>query len=297
MKEKFITKRFADKSLAMLSEVQKILSGYETQGYDLSLRQLYYQLVSRNLVENTELSYKRVGDLLNNARLAGLVDWDILKDRGRNCRRNNHWTDPAAFLEETKDWYDMDLWEGQKWYVEVMIEKQALEGVLLPVCQEFDVPFTSNKGYASVDVLYRASKRFLRQHRAGKKLAVIYLGDHDPSGMDMTRDVADRLAIFTGGRLDIDRVALNMPQIEQYEPPENPAKTTDSRSTNYIEQYGESSWELDALEPSVLASLVKKAIEKRLDKKKFNARKKERADGQEAINDFAEEYRNREEQE
>jgi hypothetical protein len=155
-----------------------------------------------------------------------------------------------------------------------MVEKQALEGVLQPVCSSLDVPFTANKGYSSSSAMYEASKRFIQRAEAGKELFVIYLGDHDPSGIDMSRDVLDRLDLFiksTMNRCDeigpnevpaieVKRVALNMPQIKELNPPENPAKITDSRAAAYIERFGRSSWELDAIEPRQLADLVRNAI-------------------------------------
>src|SRR5882672_9999430 len=196
MKETFIRKNFGASAVAMIDKINEILLDYEAQGYDLSLRQLYYQLVSRNIVPNTERSYKNVGNLVSDARLAGLVDWSMIRDRGRNMVANTHWNSPAEIVRSAALQFRVDRWEDQPNYVEVMVEKQALEGVLEPVCSEMDVPFTANKGYSSSSAMYEASKRFLRQSREGKTLFIIYLGDHDPSGIDMTRDVRDRLDIF-----------------------------------------------------------------------------------------------------
>lgn len=99
---------------------------------------------------------------------------------------------------------------------------------------------------------------------------VLHLGDHDPSGIDMTRDIADRLALFSGG-VEIKRLALNMDQVEQYSPPPNPAKTTDSRYIGYIDLYGDESWELDALEPSVMAGLIEDAVKQLRDDDVYEA--------------------------
>ena len=293
MKRKFESHNFTNKSLALIAKVEQIFTSYVAQGYDLSLRQTYYQLVSQNIIPNNERSYDNLGALINNARLAGLLDWDVLVDRGRIVERNNHFADPADFLERTHHWFDLDLWQGQKNYVEVMVEKQALEGVIQPVCEKYDVPFSANKGYTSASSLYRTAQRYRAALAARKKLFVVYLGDHDPSGLDMTRDVGDRLGLFTGLRINVDRIALNMDQIEELQPPENPAKMTDSRAAAYVEQFGDSSWELDAVEPAALATMVRKAIEKRLNMDAFNARKKDRRRGRKAIENFADEYRMR----
>lgn len=296
MKETFIEKEFGSAAREMLGHIETILAAYARQGYDLSLRQLYYQLVSKNLITNSEKSYKNLGCLVSDARLAGWIDWDMIKDRGRETVENPHWKDPANFIEVVAPQYRFDLWKNQPNYVEVMVEKQALEGVLIPVCRRYDVPFTANKGYSSSSALYEASKRFVDAYEQRKELHVIYLGDHDPSGIDMSRDVEERLDLFVKVSTDrcneigpnevpavqMHRVALNMDQIKKLNPPENPAKLTDSRSTNYVLRFGRSSWELDAIEPRQLASLVSNAITSLMDKKQFEAdeKKMERERGQ-----------------
>ena len=295
MKEAFISKKFGADAWRLIDTMEEICSDYETQGYSLSLRQLYYQLVSRNLVENTERSYKRIGSILSDARIAGLIDWDMIVDRGRETTSNSHWSSPADIVAACASQFRYDLWADQKWRVEVMVEKQALEGVLEPVCSRLDISFTANKGYSSSSAMYEAGKRLAQHLDDGKSICIMYLGDHDPSGIDMTRDVWERLALFSGvgawqadcrsqsfdndcyypggdqslddraqvllfgdfvDRFRVERLALNMDQIRAYGPPPNPAKVTDARAASYIREHGEESWELDALEPSILARLV-----------------------------------------
>lgn len=270
MKEKFEDINFTRSSLARIETINTILAEYEAEGYDLSLRQLYYQLVARDLIENTQQSYKRIVDLVGNARLAGLVDWNMIVDRGRTRITNNHWTNPAEIVRAAANQFQIDKWEGQEWHVEVMVEKQALEGVLIPVCRRLDVAFSANKGYTSLSMLYELGKLIRRVIQAKKRVLVVYLGDHDPSGIDMTRDIWTRLEMFSRQRIKVDRAALNMDQIAILNPPENPAKTTDSRYNAYIEKFGESSWELDAIEPRQLAALVENAVLAVLDRQKWN---------------------------
>lgn len=290
--------------MELLAKIDGILAAYGKQGYDLSLRQLYYQLVTRNLVENTEKSYKRVGNIVSDARLAGMIDWDMIKDRGREMTKNPHWESPSKFLEVVAPQFMMSLWKGQKNYVEVMIEKQALEGVLEPVCRYWDVPFTANKGYTSSSAMYEASKRFINACQQGKQLHIIYLGDHDPSGIDMTRDIRERLDLFLKVSLEraneigpneldiaeVHRVALNMDQVKKYKPPENPAKLTDSRASDYVANYGHSSWELDAIEPAQLAKIVRDQITELLDIPLFEKRRKEVEIGRKQLEKLAKKY-------
>lgn len=300
MKEFFVEKEFGIPALGMIRTINLILAEYASQGYDLSLRQLYYQLVSKNVIENTERSYKNLGNLVSDARLAGMIDWDMIKDRGREMLKNPHWGTTTDFIENVAPQYRFDLWKDQESYVEVMVEKQALEGVLAPVCRTLDVPFTANKGYSSSSALYEASKRFLSRAGEGKHLYVIYLGDHDPSGIDMSRDVLDRLNLFIntsmnfgqneGDVMTVNRVALNMDQIRTLRPPENPAKITDSRAGAYIKRFGRSSWELDAIEPRQLADLVTNAIHTVMDVDLFQKNLSKMEKGRKELLKFAKTY-------
>lgn len=255
----YIERKFSAPSLALIETCNTIIADYQAQGFKLTLRQLYYQLVSRNIIENTERSYKRVGSIVNDARLAGLIDWLAIEDRGRNLQALSHWEDPSDIIRSARHSFRLDKWEGQAYRPEVWVEKAALEGVLASVCNRLDVPYFSCRGYNSQSEEWEAGRRLLRYQDAGQIPIIFYLGDHDPSGIDMTRDHIDRLALFTGG-VEIERLALNMNQIEQYNPPPNPAKEVDSRFAKYVEVYGHESWELDALEPQVIADLIDMAI-------------------------------------
>lgn len=262
MKQTFIEKNFRADKVALLGIVNNVLSNYFRQGYDLTLRQLFYQLVSKDIIPNTQRSYKNLGTLVNDARLAGLVDWNMIVDRGRGTQIPTHWDSPADIIQAAADSFAIDKWKDQPNHIEVMVEKQALEGVLLPVCERLDVNFTANKGYSSQSLMYRIGNRLRRLHQGmDKHIHILYLGDHDPSGLDMDRDVEERLALFSGYPVTFQRLALKWEQIEELQPPENPAKLTDSRADKYIEQYGDSSWELDAIEPRELDRLVTEAVE------------------------------------
>lgn len=261
MKETFVEKRFSATNKNLLLKAIDIIEEYVADGYDLSLRQLYYQMVARAIIENTIQSYKRIGTLINNARLAGLVDWSVIEDRGRETRKLNNWNDPAEIMHDAARWFRIDKWRDQSWHVEVMVEKDALSGVLLPVCQELDICFTANKGYSSSSQMYRTAKRIQTMiDDEDKQVLLLYLGDHDPSGIDMTRDVKERLELFSWNDIELERLALNIDQVEVWEPPENPTKLTDSRAKGYIVVFGDSSWELDAVEPRTLVNLVESAV-------------------------------------
>ena len=263
MREQFIEKNFRKESIALIQTINEIIVEYENQGYELTLRQVYYQLVARTYIENNERSYKNVGALINDARLAGLIDWDAIVDRTRNIRKNSHWNSPADILRSALYSYKIDVRNDQPNYIEVWVEKDALISIVEGVASELDVPSFSCRGYVSQSEMYSAAQRII-SHQDNQNCYILHLGDHDPSGIDMTRDIQERLELF-GAIVEVERLALNWDQIELYQPPENPAKLTDSRSESYVDKYGESSYELDALEPNVIESLIRDAIHRLTD--------------------------------
>lgn len=245
---------FKQKSLDLIELVNSVIDEYSAQGYELTLRQAYYQLVARGYIENNERSYKNIGSLINDGRLAGLIDWNSITDRTRNLRTRSHWDKPQDVIYSAKYSYLLDKWKGQPNYVEVWVEKDALVDIIGQACNPLDTPYFSCRGYTSQSEMWTAAQRFIRQkNREGRY--IIHLGDHDPSGIDMTRDIQERLEMF-GADVYVKRVALTMNQVNTYNPPPNPAKITDSRCGKYIDQYGEESWELDALEPQMLTKLI-----------------------------------------
>jgi hypothetical protein len=257
MKEQFIEKAFKQKALDTIVTINRILDNYGRQGYRLTLRQLYYQMVARALIENTQQSYKRIGNIVNDGRLAGMIDWDAIEDRTRALKSLSHWDNPKEIMYGAANSFRLDKWENQKYRIEVWVEKDALVGVLERVCNRLDVPYFSCRGYGSQSEMYEAAKRLSRYvHGEGKKVAILHLGDHDPSGIDMTRDIRDRLQMFMGKSCPVERLALNWEQIELYDPPPNFAKESDSRFTGYQEKFGDESWELDSLEPRVIDNLI-----------------------------------------
>lgn len=249
---------FQKKSLDLIELVNQVVDEYSAQGYELTLRQAYYQLVARGYIPNNERSYKNVGSLINDGRLAGLIDWHSVTDRTRNLRKESHWDNPADVIASARYSYNLDKWKGQPNYVEVWVEKDALVDIVGQACSPLDTPYFSCRGYTSQSEMWSAAQRFIRQERREKRI-IIHLGDHDPSGIDMTRDIQERLEMF-GADVYVKRVALTMNQIQTYNPPPNPAKITDSRASKYIDQFGDESWELDALEPKVITDLIKKQV-------------------------------------
>ena len=270
--------------LATLLEVVEDLQG---QGFRLTLRQLFYQLVSRDAIANSEKTYKALGTLVKKARLAGALDWDAIEDRGRRVRSRLTHDSPADAIRFKASTYRRDRLEGQDRVVEAWVEKEALMGVLTGVCDEYGVGLLAAKGYSSVTVFWDFRSRMLHDDRTP---VILYLGDHDPSGVDMTRDVQERATLLHGRAVTVDRLALNPDHITAYDLIPNPAKVADSRAEAYIAQYGEDCYELDALPPAALIQILRDGIERYVDKTTYRGvRALERADRSEMLR-IADEY-------
>jgi hypothetical protein len=305
---KYRNTNFRPDSLERIEQVNTILEDYPDQR--LTTRQVYYQFVSRGWLENNPKNYKNLAVLLTDARYAGMADWDVIEDRGREPSTPSEWNDIEGLMESAMRAYRLPRWAGQDCYAELWCEKQALAGVLQPLASKYHVTLMVNKGYSSASAMKQAADRmreacgfespewhalqeemdpklselesgsdeyqkFLRDvfqprlEQITKRCVLFYLGDHDPSGEDMVRDITERLKEFKVLCLTVQKLALTMKQVKQFDPPPNPAKLTDSRAKAYIAKYGEHSWELDALPPRELNRIVEAAFRSVLDMKKM----------------------------
>lgn len=268
-RETFKQTNFRADTLQMIALCNEIITQYQAQGLRLTLRQLYYQLVTRNAIRNLEREYKRIGAMLSEARLAGLVDWDAIEDRIRRPVVAPQWGSIQEIVEAALRQYRLPRWEGQERYVELWVEKDALAGVLQPLASEFHVTLMVNRGYSSQSAMYEAAQRLIDAAQGDRTIILFYLGDHDPSGEDMVRDVRDRLELF-GVDLTVEKLALTMDQVTQYDPPPNPAKMSDSRAAGYVAKFGAEAWEVDALPPDVLAGLIRAALASMVDRDRMD---------------------------
>ena len=280
MKQAYKRIKFNDRAEEALVNADKIIRQYQQAGLRLTLRQLYYQFVSRNLITNEEKSYKWLGKVISDGRLAGRLDWAAIEDRGRVPDVPSEWADVNSLIATALRAYRLPRWADQPAYAELWVEKQALAGVLEPLAHEHHVPLMVNKGYSSSSAMHESAQRFIDRAQ-GRPSHLFYLGDHDPSGEDMVRDVRERLELFGVEDLTVEKLALTWDQIEEFSPPPNPAKLSDSRAKAYIEKFGYESWEVDALPPDELARIITNAFEQIIDGELMEAAKeKETADKQ-----------------
>lgn len=280
---------FRQSSITAIDNINTVLDEYASQGFDLTSRQVYYQFVAHKLFPedrkwrrvsaskwvkdpngtfNAEPNYKWLCKLISDGRLAGYIDWHRIEDRTRALSRLPTWRSPAEIMEGAAAGFRNNLWADQDYYVEAWVEKEALAGVVERPSVEHRIPFFCCRGYTSSSAFWQAAQRIGDKLAQGYNVKILHLGDHDPSGVDMTRDIVDRMENFLWvdrgdlvENFSLDRLALNINQVREYNPPPDPAKLDDSRAKKYIREYGSSAWELDALSPTIINDLITEAIE------------------------------------
>lgn len=319
----------ADKR-TIITQIRLICQQYLNSGYSLTLRQLYYQLVSKDYIPNHDKVYKKLSSLKDEVVYGGLTDWEVFEDRGRLPDVPYSEDGITEALQKTVDCYRLERQKGQRTHVEVWTEKDAISSILKKITNRMGVTLVVNKGYTSSTAMYGSYERFAEKINQGCKVVVLYFGDHDPSGLDMIRDINDRilfmltrgeglddeiiedwwekeqytiydvaelegfeevvnlmnehdtrlyelfeigkktLFINTNALFEIKQIGLTMEQIKTYNPPPNPAKITDPRAKNYIENFGRVSWEVDALTPRIMEDIVKNAIQENINMNTYN---------------------------
>ena len=263
--EAFEERRFAAKTARVIEQANIIMKEYE--GDRLTLRQLHYQFVARDLYENTMRNYKKLGDILRNARMAGLVDWSLMEDRTRGIRGWGYGSaDPTSAIMAAAHSYKEERWANQPVKVEIWVEKDAISGVLTDPGYEWRLNYFATKGYPSISSLKNAADRYKRLDRAGKSVVILYFSDHDPEGLHMPEQVGEALQQFGVTNVEIRRLGLTREQIDRYNPPPSAAKRTSSRVESYYAATGtDQAWELDALKPAIIQQLIVDETQKILD--------------------------------
>lgn len=277
MRQEYVDIKFSSGVREFIAIIDKILTRYSRKGLTMTVRQLHYRLVTEGVMGNTKKNYKRVVKVVTDGRMAGLLDWDCIEDRHRSWQRRQHWDSGQQYIDAVANSYHMDKWVGQEYRPFVLIEKDALSGVFSSVCYNLDVPMLSCKGYLSASSSRDFATLDLRYTIAdGQQPIVFHFGDHDPSGLDMTRDMVERLSLF----LEIDdpevrRKAINLDQVDKWKLVPNPANQRDARFVAYSRRYGRKCWELDAIEPEELQGICKRSIERLIDWDVWEKRQRE----------------------
>jgi hypothetical protein len=253
--------------------VEAALEVFEQYDTALTLRQLYYRLVSRHLFPNTINSYKRLSRLMVRAREEGAVPVNCLEDRSRRIlgRGDTSYASAQDFLrrrlaslKESYKEFKLPMWDVQPNYIVVSLEKDALSRLVSDIANQYAVRTFPTRGYPSFTYVQRMAG-YIRNRLKGKPTVVLYFGDFDPSGVDIERDLSDRLGKYKAGDFIVHRVALTKDQILKYSLPPMPVKRSDARADNFLASYGNESVELDALDPRTLKLMVAQSIASYID--------------------------------
>lgn len=274
--------------------VNEIFSQYS---YALTIRQIYYRLVSDpyNLFSNTRSMYNSLDRILVRAREKGEIDRNRIEDRTRQTIGGDQgWEDPDSYLDKVSEYikscwqkYNKEMWASQQFKLELWVEKDALASVISETTHPFRVLVFPSRGYSSYTKIREALDR-LKYYRS-KQIIILHLADHDPSGFDMTGDLINRFEKYGNDAIEIKRIGLNYDQVEKFNLRPNPVKIADSRALSYIGHYGEECWELDALPPNELQSIVEKEIKNYIDQRAWDAKLEEIEKEREEIRDKIEE--------
>jgi len=271
--------------------VQASLQIFKTYNTALTLRQLFYRLVSKRILDNTLSNYKLLSKFLVKARETGEVDGAYLEDRTRTTANADWGYDSIEeFIEACErrvqgmaSGFSMTFWEGQHYRVEVWVEKDALSKLCSTAAGEYNVTTCPSRGYSSYTYVKDAADR-ISSYPVDCETVILYFGDYDPSGLDIERDLTARLHRYGAHNVQVKRVALSLVQIQEYKLPPFPAKTKDPRYARFLADTGGSeAVELDALEPPVLEALIKENIEAFINMDKWNSRMRENLDKRDEV--------------
>ena len=225
----------------------------------MTVRGVFYQAVSRGLVAKTENEYSNTIDrLLVNMRESGELPYQWITDNGRWMRKPRSYSSLETMLYHSHQMYRRALWDSQRNYVEVWIEKDAMSGVFYDVTSKWDVPLMVTRGYPSLTFLYEAAETI---DGTEKPAFIYYFGDYDPSGVNIFETVERKIQQRTKSWIHIERIAVTPEQIERYSLPTRPTKKTDRRAGNFKGD----SVELDAMTPNVLRQIAENCITQHID--------------------------------
>ncbi len=224
-----------------------------------TLRGLFYRVVSAGILPSTDkANYQQLGRVMTTLREAGAIPFDWLVDNVRSTLKPSSWAGIDDFAETVRDCYRLDFWRRLPDYVHVVCEKDAIAGVLSPVCREYDIRLSPIRGYVSLSFAHEIADVW---NRTSKPVAAYYLGDYDPSGFDLERDIVDKLTRYCSRPFSWTRLGVNEPDFAEFDLVELEPKESDRRTRKFIEQHGDRCAEIDAIPATELRRRLRSAIE------------------------------------
>ncbi len=252
------------RSNAELDAVDEAIFEAVRDEHPVTLRGVFYRVVSVGAVEKSEAGYRLVGRQLLKLRRAGVVPYSWITDGTRLIRKPRSWSDVETMLEDAAASYRRALWHDQDVQVLLLSEKDAISGVVYPITAAWDVELGIVRGYSSETFAYSVAEGVA----ATTKTTFVYqLGDHDPSGVDAWRSFEEKVRGFgLGGDAVFERLAVTPDQIIELDLPTRPTKSTDTRARRFA---GESI-EVDAIPATVLRQIVEDAIVQHIDARVYD---------------------------
>ena len=252
------------KSIQLLEQVKEIIESYD---FALTLRQIYYQLVAKQIIPNQQKYYMKLSRLCVIGRDEGILPEDAFADRLRQVDKPSSYLDLADFMATVKAAYRKDKWQNQSSYLEIWTEKDALRSVLTEITYPYDVNLMVVRGQVSRTAIYESYERYSKKIEEGNDCYLYYAGDFDPSGLSIYNSLEERIRNYgiAGKYITFERIALTPEQIEDYDLPCDPGKQTDPNYKRFVSEYGDNVVELDSLPPEVLRETVKDCIEQHID--------------------------------
>ena len=253
----------------------------------ITLRGLFYRVVSTGYFPDTDKKYyAKLGNLMSTLRRERWIPYEWIVDNIRSTIKPSSWSGLDDFVDTVSRSYRKDFWSSLPDYIHIFIEKDAMSGIVAPVTQEYDLSMSPIRGYVSDSYVHSLGTQW---RQIEKPIHVFYMGDFDPSGFDLERDLADKLVEHSGRLINSDnlpfnegglivnsqhadpnanlpwctweRLALNEDDFDNHDLFEIKPKQKDSRSKRFIERFGERCAEVDALEPREIRRRVREAIE------------------------------------
>lgn len=288
--------QFRSGDFSVIEKAKRLLEAFGRQGFRLTPRQLYYQLIARNSLPpewvdaaynrsrdllvgtmHTQRTYHRLRDLMDAARLAGLVDWNRIDDNSRNLWNQPHWASPREMVRECAQQFQGAMWANQNYYCEVWLEKCSLIGTIESICIELDLPFVLCGKRISQGEMHSAARRFQAMCADGRAPLILFLGDFDIDGLSLPDAISQDFERLGSG-VEVRRIGLDWPQICAYDLPPNPVRPDDPE---FFRKWGGNHWELDALAPDIVAESIRTEISMICDSARWDERKEHRERGRE----------------
>jgi hypothetical protein len=255
---RLIAARTQSDSLPLACACVELLAAHKPD----TVRGNMYLVVSNGMLpDTTKQSYNRVQRLLNRLRIAGAIPFEWVVDNVRQTIKPSSWSGLDDFADTVRQAYRKNFWPNLPEYVEVFVEKDTVAGKVAVVTQECDVPLQPIRGYNSTSFAWDVARKWRQIH---KPITVYYVGDHDPSGRDLERDVREKTARFSGKRVNWVRLAVNPEHFAEYNIRPLAPKKGDKRTRKFVEKWGPDCAEVEAVPATDLRAMIRGAIERHI---------------------------------